>query len=302
MKKIMVLLSTFNGEKYLREQLDSIISQREVAVSILIRDDGSSDATKSIIKQYKMTHSNIDWYEGPNIKSAQSFLDLVRTSDDSADYYAFSDQDDVWYEDKLIRAINKLEMLDNDAPRLYCSNYQLVDAKLHSLPEGKHVSTDTFKASIVSSCCAGCTTVFDRTLKKILSKYSPIDVVMHDDWAHKVCLAVGGRVIYDSEKTMLYRQHDNNVEGGIRTIGSRAKKIRERIKNKDRIRSKQLSEILRLYGEEMSDEDRKLMMRVAGYASLGFWERLQIVMDSRIKTPYTRLNRGFVVAIMLKYF
>lgn len=302
MKKIAVLMSTYNGEKYLREQLDSILNQKNVEVSILIRDDGSTDSTIYLLDAYKNKYRNISWYNGKNIRTAKSFIDLIINAPKDVDYYAFSDQDDVWIEDKLSRAVDLLEELDSSYPRLYCSNYQLVDNQLHYLPDNNHVSTETFGAALVSSCCTGCTTVFDKKLKEFLSIEIPNYILMHDDWAHKVCLAVGGSVFYDKEKHILYRQHGNNVDGGVRTLSSRIKKIVYRINSKDKIRSKQLKEIERIYGRYMPVDNRALLHKVANYDSFGLVKRIMLSMDNRIKTPYSKMNRGFTMAIIMKYY
>ena len=301
MKKVIVLMSTYNGEKYIREQLDSILNQKNIDVSILVRDDGSTDTTKDILDEYKL-NGKLDWYSGENLRTAKSFLDLVIKAPITADYYAFSDQDDIWLENKLNRAVDLLEELDDKLPRLYCSDYQLVDTNLNILPDNNHVSTETFNAAIVSSCCTGCTTVFDRNLKEVLSKQMPDIVLMHDDWAHKVCLAVGGKVVFDKEKNILYRQHGNNVDGGIRTTSSRANKIIKRIKDKDRIRSKQLNEIMRIYGIEMPINNKEMLAKVVNYYNRSFLYRIMLIMNNGLKTPYRRLNRGFYVAILFKYF
>ena len=101
MDKVQVLLSTYNGEKYLQEQIESIIRQEDVEISLLIRDDGSCDKTIEIIENLKRKNSNIIYYSGNNLGPARSFMDLINKSG-NFDYYAFSDQDDVWKSKKLI--------------------------------------------------------------------------------------------------------------------------------------------------------------------------------------------------------
>lgn len=95
MKTVSVLLSTYNGEKYLREQLDSLLVQQGVDLRIIARDDGSKDTTVEILKEYAGKDTRVSFFEGKNVGPAQSFFDLIMKSPDS-DYYAFCDQDDVW--------------------------------------------------------------------------------------------------------------------------------------------------------------------------------------------------------------
>ena len=128
METVCVLMSTYNGEKYLQEQLDSIINQVGVNVRILVRDDGSTDSTTDILNNYKR-EGYLDWYSGTNLKSARSFMDLVNRAPES-EYYAFSDQDDYWLPTKLQVAVNVLKSADSRKSALYYSRTTLVDENL----------------------------------------------------------------------------------------------------------------------------------------------------------------------------
>lgn len=301
MEKVVVLMSTYNGEKYLEEQIKSIINQKDVQVDLFVRDDGSNDTTLEILSKYEKKNI-LKLYTGQNLKSAYSFMDLIMNAPNS-EYYAFADQDDVWREDKLIRAIKKIKSYNNDiVPRLYSSNYQLVDSNLNKLPNNKHVTTTNFEESLVASCCTGCTVVFNKALLNYLRIDNPKTIVMHDDWVHKVCLAIGGTVYFDNERMLMYRQHGKNVDGGIHSFRNRTKKILERMCFKDCIRSKQIAELIRIYGNYMPKEYRDLAQRVACYREKNLIERILLAFDKRIKTQYRRLNRGYRVAIILKYF
>lgn len=299
-KKVLVLMSTYNGEKYLNEQINSLLRQEAVDLEILVRDDGSSDSTLSILKDYSK-NDLLTWYNGANLRSAKSFMDLINNAYE-ADYYAFCDQDDIWNSNKLYIAISELEKVkEKDLPALYCSNYQLVDEKLNNLPDNSHVSTTTFNAALVSSCATGCTVVFNYQLLKILQKYNPENIVMHDDWAHKVCLAVNGIVIYDSGKMLKYRQHGNNVDGGQHSVKKRLQGIVKRIIKKDCIRSKQIQELLNGYSEQMSLENYEMAYLVANYKK-NINLRIKLLFSHTVITPFNRLNRGFKVAVLLGYF
>lgn len=299
-KKIIILMSTYNGEKFLKAQIDSLLIQKGIDAEILVRDDGSSDSTINILESYSEI-GVLTWYSGENLKSARSFMDLIQKAQDG-DYYAFCDQDDVWNNDKLLIAINKLEELEgSNIPKLYCSNYQLVDEEMNDLHDNNHVSTTSFKAALVSSCATGCTVVFNHELLLKLRSYNPQNIVMHDDWTHKVCLALGGRVYYDNKKTLKYRQHSNNVDGGVFSLRSRIQNIFQRFISKECIRSKQIQEILIGYLNEMSSDNLKMAYMVANYKkSIQF--RLKLLFFKDIRTPYFRLNMGFKVAIFFGYF
>lgn len=130
-KSVQVVMSTYNGEKYLKEQIDSILSQEGVDVRLYIRDDGSSDRTTDILASYQ-EHKNVKIEKGNNLGFAKSFLTALDECDE-ADYYAFSDQDDVWEKDKLSTAIEILEEESQSTPLLYCSALQRVDENLNPL-------------------------------------------------------------------------------------------------------------------------------------------------------------------------
>ena len=106
--RVSVLMSTYNGEKYLHEQINSILGQQGVEIHLLIRDDGSSDGTVEICKEYAKKYNQITFYQGENLGVGKSFLDLLKHAPD-ADYYSFADQDDVWLEDKIIRAVTMIK-------------------------------------------------------------------------------------------------------------------------------------------------------------------------------------------------
>ncbi|HOV15546.1 MAG TPA: glycosyltransferase, partial [Spirochaetota bacterium] len=125
--KINILMSTYNGEKYLKEQLDSLLNQTYKNIKIYIRDDGSSDNTLNILKEYNK-ENKINLFVGENIGFVKSFFWLIKNSD-NADYYSFSDQDDVWFPGKLEKAINLLNKYDSQIPTLYFSNFDYYDSE-----------------------------------------------------------------------------------------------------------------------------------------------------------------------------
>lgn len=136
MKRICVMLSTYNGEQYLREQLDSIYGQQGVDFHILVRDDGSSDGTLQILYEYRKKKGRMRVKEGTNLGSKKSFYELcfmAEAAEDVFDYYAFADQDDVWYPDKLSRAVKALDTVDGCSDKLWYGGVRLVDCNLNPI-------------------------------------------------------------------------------------------------------------------------------------------------------------------------
>lgn len=222
---IDILLATHNGEAYLAQQLDSLLSQTVQDFRILIQDDHSQDRTLGLVRQYCDAFPErlcLCQAEGPLGGAAQNFLSLAAKA--SGDYVAFCDQDDVWLPDKLetsLAAMARLEEPDGGAtPALVFSRVCPVDKELQKLPvpsEGGDVSL-TFPRLLVQGCASGCTMLLNRALYTRLGAYDS-RILMHDWWALLVAASLG-RVAYLPRELVLYRQHGANAVGytGRRTL------------------------------------------------------------------------------------
>lgn len=216
MKNVCVLMSTYNGEKYLKEQLESLLTQQEVNINVIIRDDGSSDKTVSIIQSYMKKHANITFFEGERLGPANSFLTLMRISPVS-DYYAFCDQDDFWEKCKIIKAVKKIEEVeknDKSAPVMYYSNLKIVDENLQFIRMAniKGLRKVPPFSSLIDNDVTGCTVVLNNPLRNIINARKPKEITIHDAWCNIVC-SFFGKEIYDNGSYILYRQHEHNVIG-----------------------------------------------------------------------------------------
>lgn len=302
-KQVTVLMSTYNGEQYLKQQIDSILHQQDVKVRLLVRDDGSTDQTLSILNEYQR-RGQLHYYTGPNLKTARSFLQLVKDSPED-EYYAFSDQDDVWDEGKLSRALSLLEGHDAKLPLLYAGSFRMTDQDLKVIAGGEnHYTTQTFANAIVYSCCTGCTMVMNRRLRNLLcSKPIPQHLLMHDDWVHKLCLAMGGKVIFDSQPMMAYRQHGNNVDGGIHTFKDKLRKVQTERRSRAQIMSNQLTDLLRLYGDQLPAGNQQLLKHALDFGRGSLWQRLRLAFDSTYAIRESpNLNHEFRVSLLLNYW
>lgn len=215
--KAVVLLSSYNGEKYIRVQIDSILAQEcAIPFDLWVRDDGSTDSTQQILQQYAEA-GKLRWYTGKNLRPAKSFLDLVHHCP-GYDYYAFADQDDYWLPQKLSAGIEQL--INIPSPALYFANAQLVGNHLQSL--GRDVYTRNPYHDYYTLMCEGgllgCTMVFNSKLAELIrSAPIPEKLIMHDFYAAAVCALFDGQILYDSTPYMQYRQHGNNVVGVSRS-------------------------------------------------------------------------------------
>lgn len=213
MKTVAVLMSTYNGEKYLKEQLDSLLKQKKENFDIhyYIRDDGSTDETKTVLENYRTKYPDCFTIEyGDNRGFIRSFmLTLEMTSQE--DYYAFCDQDDVWMDNKILAAVKKLEEC-HGRPSLYCSNCIMVNSKLEPIGFLRTRDWPIYESKVMAITypfAFGCTMVFNRELKKEVMRYSPKYLHEHDFWISMVCTYIGN-VIYDKNSYILYRRHTNN--------------------------------------------------------------------------------------------
>lgn len=266
--KVLLLLSTYNGEKYLVEQVESILEQMYVEVTILIRDDGSTDGTTGRIKELQKKHANIILEEGDNCGSAGSFIKLLNIANSSHtdfDYYAFCDQDDVWMKDKLDSAITVLDQQNQSRPLLYMGAYQMVDAELRPIPTQLVAPKLNLPAALAANSATGCTMLFNKCLLELLASKRPKDIIMHDYWAYLVCLAVGGYVYYDKIPHILYRQHGNNVIGGKKDpfIKKWYVRISKLFKKGDSFKSKLAAQLLDCYSTQMSKENVEFLSYAA---------------------------------------
>ena len=250
--KIWVLMSTYNGMAYIEEQIESILSQKNCDVHLLVRDDGSTDATLDILKSYEKKGSLTLISDNINLGPAKSFLKLLEMAPDDG-YYAFSDQDDCWNSDKLERALEMLTQAEeNNMPLVYYSNSDVVDQNLNST--GKKVYSGKQKPTLERVLCGygiqGCTMVLNKALRDIFLSVdiSKERIGMHDFFLCDLCMVCGGKILYDDFSTMKYRQHESNVVG-YDVNATRLNKIK-----------KYINEILKPANDSIADDARLVLM------------------------------------------
>lgn len=300
MNRILVMLSTYNGEKYLHEQLDSLLAQTGVDITILIRDDGSTDNTGNILQAYSQQYADkiiVDLAD--NIGCNGSFFALMKLAAEKYadyDYFAFSDQDDVWLSDKMYASAEALDAVDNGIKLYYCSP-QLVDEKLTPIKACPLISRITLEEAFILQPCIGCSMVFSKEVLKKASIIDPAKVNIHDAWVYKVCLALGGEVIYDPTPHILYRQHSSNAIG--RTQGFK-KKWKRRFKlffDSECIRSGQAKLLLTTYGLEIPQKEKAVLSIIANYHN-SLKKKGEIIFNENYSSHYWLHNLMFKIAII----
>ena len=257
-------MSTYNGEKYLREQIDSILNQDYPEISLLIRDDGSTDGTVDILKEYAQKYRDIDYYLGVQ----NSFFDLMKRADKRAYYYAFADQDDVWLPGKIKRAIELLEREDEKKdkrkPLLYGGRVTYASENLEYTKEMIfHNRKDPgLGNALVENIFIGCTEVFNKELLQLVILHIPKCEILHDWWLY-LSASCFGSVIYDQNSYLFYRQHLNN-QVGIQNSWIKHWIVRKkRFGKRKNTLSDQAWEFIRVYGTQY--EKYKIVAMVAEY-------------------------------------
>lgn len=219
---IAILMATYNGEKYLREQIDSILSQTYRDWHLFIHDDGSEDGTIVILKEYKDKHpTRITIMDYPLQGGAcRNFLSMLERVE--ADYYMFCDQDDVWLPKKIemsLRAMYEMEKEYKGIPIIVNTDLMVVDNNLgmiaHSFWEYEGIYPEFIRGyydNAAVNSVTGCTMLFNSKVKELMPNPSK-NTLMHDTWLTLSTYANYGKVVYLQERTVNYRQHGSNVLG-----------------------------------------------------------------------------------------
>ncbi|MBW9148508.1 glycosyltransferase family 2 protein [Clostridium sp. CM028] len=300
MNSITILLSTYNGEEFLEEQLNSIANQTFAGkIKLLVRDDGSSDSTLSILKKWKCKLS-LTIIKGANKGVVKSFSELISIAPES-DYYAFCDQDDIWNKDKIESAVNSLEKQKSQlSPLLYFSNALVVDENLKSLNYNVHTKVPGVCLSKVMVCnpSLGCTMVFNRPALDAIREANITKSPMHDKTMLIICILTGN-VVYDHTSRMLYRQHRNNVMGRQNGFTKRMKQaFRLWVKADGCSMAGYAEEILKNMCGLIEQDDRKILEDFANYKK--DWRcRFKLIFSSSTVTEKRNINRSFKIRVLL---
>lgn len=225
---VAILLCTYNGARFLAEQLDSLEAQIHQNWVVFASDDGSTDQTLEILQQYqaKWPSGKLTIRSGPQKGFCQNFLSLACDPDIKADYYAFCDQDDVWLPEKFRVALGTLNQNDNWVPELYCG--RTIYLSEHGDEIGmsrKYIHPKTFRNALVQCVAGGNTMIFNAKAKALLELSLKVDVPSHDWWLYLLVTGYGGGVYYDPNPLVKYRQHPKSLVGKNTSLVSRLERL-----------------------------------------------------------------------------
>ena len=224
---VAILLSTYEGERFLVPQLHSLLSQTHRDWVLYWRDDGSRDGTKQVMRAFLARlgpDRAVVLDENIRVGATESYMRLLRRAyADGNLAMAFADQDDVWLPEKLSRGIAALATVPDEVPALYFARQVLVDASLRRIAFSFRVRrAPGFPTCLTQNLATGCTVLMNREAMALIAERPAPRDSLHDWWSYIVVAAQGGRLIADNEPTVLYRQHDSNAIGAPRSVLRRA--------------------------------------------------------------------------------
>lgn len=303
---VAILLSTYNGELFLSEQLDSLESQTYKNWTVIASDDGSTDNTQEILKKYqkKWSEGRLSILNGPKKGFSQNFLFLACNTKIKANYYAFCDQDDVWLPTKLEMAISTIEKYRSPKhPFLYCGRTLNVNQELQPCGMSPLFSSPkNFQNAIIQNIAGGNTMVFDTNTKSLLEKVGVVDVFLHDWWLYILVAGSGGNIFYDSNPQIFYRQHFGSTLGGDYKLLSKIKRILMIIngsyKNWNSLNIIAANNAISFF----SNENKQILKNFESLRGGDFFQRIGLIKHFVMPRRTWRGNLSFLIAILLRKF
>ena len=230
---VLVVLGYYNGEKYIYEQLESLEKQTGVQVNVQIFDDCSSEKSSKILARKAKLILKTTTYKihrrCPRLGFSKNFISALGIIPKNFDFYAYSDQDDIWDATKLQEAVKKLTQCKNKGPQLYCSRTKLKyeDSKKEDVLSTAFAKKPSFENALVQNIGGGNTMVFNRSAKSLIYRTSKEkQLPAHDWWSYIIVSGSGGTVIYDKNAYIKYRQHENNTIGQNLDLSSQITRLK----------------------------------------------------------------------------
>lgn len=300
---VAILMGTFQGARFLPEQLASISSQTYSNWQLWVSDDGSTDATLDLVRSFRESvQSTVHIVSGPRHGFIRNFLTLACNPAIDAAFYAFSDQDDIWHSDKLDRAVAWLKEQPSDLPALYCSRTHTVDdagISIGNSPLFKRAPC--FSNALVQSIAGGNTMVMNCAARALLIAGGPdADIPSHDWWAYILVSGAGGQVRYDPEPRVDYRQHASNLVGSNSGWCARLKRARMLTQSRFLKWNAQHVEALRRVEHLLTEDNKALLDEFRSIRTEALPMRLRILYRSGLHRQTLLGNFGLLVAAVLK--
>jgi glycosyltransferase involved in cell wall biosynthesis len=301
---IAILMCTYNGEKYLKEQLDSFEHQKYSYWTLFVSDDGSKDETLAILKSYQKRwgKDKLHILKGPRINYQTNFLKLIKNPNIKRDFYFLSDQDDIWMPHKISHTLKKLSKLNLLKPCLYCARttYVSSDAKKilgHSAIFNK---VPSFKNAIVQSIAGGNTMAFNNALRDIVNQFNRPKVASHDWWLYILNELSRGKTLYDVESTILYRQHSKSLFGANTGFEAKLKRFQMLLRGVYRQYNTTHLETLRRLKISTSKANLKLINQFYILRDTGISQRVSMIKNLGIYRQTCDTHLALYLAAILR--
>jgi len=290
MDKVQVLISTYNGEKYIISQIESILNQTYKNISILIRDDGSTDNTVKILEMFQEKGLVKYYSSGNNIGHLASFFDLIHNADKSCNYFAFADQDDYWMPNRIENAINDIANeninIPHSIPILHSCRFRLADENLNPIKKKVKISKPIGLGNTLIECpFLGFTLFFNNKMLEFMDKVKNTENVRGHDTTISIIACMFGRTYTGKSYDILYRQHSKNFSGGLgktflREINIRARMLLFFIRNN--ILTKNAEAVYKIYESIMDDRNREIFLKFIN-RNKSITNRISIIFDKQFR-------------------
>ena len=301
---VAIILAYYDGHLFIKDQLKSIFEQSHKALHVFLFDDKSKIPFN--LDNLQLDSEQIDKLSlttySQNIGPTKTFLNPLENIAEKFDYFAFSDQDDIWHEDKIEKAIKKLSKVPGNTPALYCARTEIVDANAENTLSNSSIfcKPPSFPNALVQNIGGGNTMVFNRAAKNLINKsLLNQDIIYHDWWVYQIISGAGGYIFYDPEPCLKYRQHDSNLVGANNSWRARLIRIRKLLQGRFRewtdINLKNLSEnkhLLTISNQKVLDDFIKARQST-------FFKRLYFFKRSGIYRQTLFGNFGIFLGIIL---
>lgn len=301
---VAILMTTYNGARFLDEQLASIERQQHQQWTLFVSDDGSQDCTLEILgsTQKRWGSSRLKLLQGPRRGFVANFLSLTSNTEINADFYAWSDQDDIWCDDKLDVALAWLKTIHEHTPALYCGRTELIcESGLYVGRSPLFARPPHFANALVQNIGGGNTMVFNQAARALLQEAGDSLVTpSHDWWTYQLIAGVGGAIRYDPEPKVLYRQHNKNLVGSNSNWLARLVRIRLVFQGRFGEWNAQTVAALELMEHRLSQETRIILGHFKAARNKTLAGRILNCLRSGIYRQTLFGNLGLALAILLK--
>lgn len=300
MALVHIVMATYNGEKYLREQMDSLLAQTFKDFVVELCDDGSTDSTLAVARQYQSRDPRVSVHEnGKNEGYIKNFLTGIKRSE--APYVMLCDQDDIWYPDKIEKTLAVMkakEKQEQGKPVLVFTDAENYDSEtgknMGKFHENSHLQTKKVDSAhlFMENKCIGCTVMCNGKIREYL-KELPQEIRVHDWWLALICSHFG-KVAYLDEATLRYRQHGANMIGGNSFRDYVKDRLAEAREQKKALADtyRQARAFLEVFRDDMTDGQIQLAQKFAGLGDRGwFGRRITAWRYGFLKSGFTR-NMG----------